>query len=262
MRPNVIPQPMPVDRRTRTADEKRQTRALRLQRADRRRREKTWPRAAIAAERAGLALNCFATIAWHPLATAGERRDGHCLGLPPAERDLRIWAALRRVASRHGVAFVAMRAPEFDRQRGQHLHVAIHLPTDGAIRDALAAIERLTGAPADDVTITGRPMAGLGRQRQGVVAVSGCRGWMMQRAVPGAGGSAKAIAVYLAKATGRDVALGQHRLSNALSALARPHAALGGLAAIPLAETAKGRHGAAHALCDETADPTASRRAA
>jgi hypothetical protein len=202
------------------------------------------------------------TVAWHALETVGERRDGHCLGLPPAERDRRVWAALRRVASRHAVPFVAVRAPEHDRQRGQHLHLALHLPGDDAIRDALAAIERLTGALADDVTITGRPLSGLGRQRQGVVAASPCRGWMLQRAVTGGGGSAVALAQYLAKSAGRDVALGQHRLSNALAALARPQTALGDPAAIPLAKSAKARHGAAHALCDATADPTASRRAA
>ncbi len=228
-----IPKLTRVDRRTRTADEKRQTRELRLLKAAQKRLEKKWLRAAIAAERAGVPLNSFVTVAWHALSTAGERREGHCLHLPPAERDRRVWAALRRVAGRHAVPFVAMRAPENDRRRGQHLHVAIHLPTDDAIRDALAAIERATGAPAETLHLPGRPMAGLGRYRQGVVAVSGCRGFMLQRAVTGGGGSAVAIARYVAKSAGRDVALGQHRLSNALAALARPQTALGDPAAIP-----------------------------
>ena len=163
-------------------------------------------------------------ITWSAL-LHGDRLDGHILGLSPVERERRLWSELRLVAARAGVPWLAARGPEYDKQRGPHLHIALHLPNVAAMRDALGVVARLTGAPAERTDMRGWSMRGLGRRHYGVVAVSACRGWLMQRHIEAMGGDGLAIAAYAAKGDGKAAVAGQHRLSNALSALARQAAA-------------------------------------
>ena len=208
------------DRRRRTEAAKAQTASARIERAARRRRSETWIMAAAEAEAAGHPLNAALHVTWSALA-GGERRHGHVLGLEPVERERRLWAELRLVAARARVPWLAARAPEYDRRRGLHLHLALHLPDTAAFRDAIEVVERLTGAPAERVDMRGWSYRGAGRTHSGVVAWSGCRGWLLQRHVETFGGSGVALADYAAKGDGKAAVEGQHRLSNALSALAR-----------------------------------------
>ena len=208
------------DRRRKSASAKAKTRAARIARASSRRRLNTWSSAASAAEAAGYPLNVALHVTWSAL-VHGDRRDGHILGLGPVERERRLWAELRLVAARAGVPWLAVRAPEHDTRRDLHLHVALHLPDAAAIRDAIGVVERLTGSPAERVDMRGWSVRGGGRTHYGVVARSDCSGWFLQRRVEALGGSGVALVAYAAKGDGKAAVEGQHRLSNALSALAR-----------------------------------------
>ena len=208
------------DRRRKSTAAKARTTSARIERATQRRRVETWTTAASAAEAAGHPLNAALHVTWSALA-GGERRHGHVLGLEPVAREQRLWSALRLVAARARVPWLAARAPEYDRRRALHLHLALHLPGTAAFRDAIEVVERLTGAPAERVDMRGGSYPGGGRTHRGVVAWSGCRGWLLQRHVEPLGGSGVNLAAYAAKGDGKAAVKGQHRLSNALSALAR-----------------------------------------
>ena len=219
---------MAKDRRKKTPAQKAKTRAARLVRAATQRRRQLWTAAAPAAEAAGYPLTTALTVTWAALMD-GDRRRGHILDMDVVEREKRLWTELRLVSARSGVDWIAARAPEHDRTRGLHLHMALHLPDNRAIRDAIEVVERLTGAPAArPPDMRGRSLRGGGRRpTHGVVAMSACGGWLLQRHVEAAGGSGIALASYAAKGSGKAKVEGQHRLSNGLSALARQWAAEG-----------------------------------
>lgn len=215
---------MAKDRRRKTPAQKAKTAKARQTRAATQRRRQLWTAAAPAASSAGYPLNTALTVTWAALQD-GDRRPGHILDVDAVEREKRLWSELRLVAARAGVEWIAARAPERDRTRGLHVHVALHLPDTRALRDALDVVERLTGAPAVWCDMRGRSLRGGGRNTHGVVAKSACGGWLLQRHVEAAGGSGVALATYTAKGTGKTKVEGQHRLSNSLSALSRQQAA-------------------------------------
>lgn len=215
-----------VDRRRKSPAEKEQSAATRVARDATKRRVAEWTAAAEAAEAAGYPINVALHITWSALA-GGECRPGHCLGLAAPKREVRIWSGMRQVAARAKVPWLAARAPEYDRKRGLHLHTMLHLPDEAALRDAVRQIEKLTGAPAEWIDPAGRSVRSAGRTTHGVVARSACGGWLLQRNVAALGASI-GIAAYAAKGDGKAHVEGQHRLSNALSALARSAAAAGG----------------------------------
>jgi hypothetical protein len=105
------------DRRQRTAAQKAQTKAARLARADTYRRKQRWTAAALAASEAGYPLNFMITLSW-PKIEDGDRRRGHILAKSIVERETHLWSELRQVAARAGVAWIAARAPEYDKTRG------------------------------------------------------------------------------------------------------------------------------------------------
>lgn len=211
---------MAKDRRRKTPAQKAKTVAARLARAATRRRVQLWTAAAPAASAAGFPLNTALTVTWTALQD-GDRRPGHILDVDAVKREKRLWSELRLVAARAGVEWIAARAPEHDRTRLLHMHITLHLPDTRALRDALDVVERLTGAPASWCDMRGRTLRGGGRATRGVVAISACGGWLLQRHVEAAGGSGVALATYAAKGTGKTKVEGQHRLSNSLSALSR-----------------------------------------
>jgi hypothetical protein len=209
------------DRRRRPDEVKAATKRARIARASARRRVPTWLEAAASAEKLGHPLNVALHITWSALID-GERREGHVLGLPAVARERRLWSALRLVAARARVPWLAARGPEYDQRRGLHLHMALHLPDAAAIRDAIAVVERLTGAPAERLDMRAWTVPGQGkRQFHGTIAVSGCNGWLMQRRVEALKGGGKGLLRYAAKGDGEVEVEGQHRLSNELVALVR-----------------------------------------
>lgn len=214
---------MRQDGRRKSEAAKAKTKAARIARASAQRRVKKWSDAAKAAEAVGNPLNVALHVTWSAL-EGGYRREGHILGLGPVERERRLWAELRLVAARAGVPWLAVRGPEHDRRRRLHLHAVCHLPNVKAVRDAINEVDRLTGAPAAWIAPAGRTLRGDGRTNHGVVAMSACGGWFLQRCIAGKG-SGIGIAAYAAKGDGKAAVEGQHRLSNALAALARQAAA-------------------------------------
>jgi|GEM_PF-2679190 len=211
---------MSTDARRKTPAQKAKTAAARIARAAARRRVQLWSAAAPAASSVGCPLNIALTITWARLQDS-HPRQGHILDVAAVQREKRLWSELRMVTARAGVEWIAARAPEYDRTRGLHLHLAMHLPDSRAMRDALEVVEGLTGAPASWCDMRGRSLRSGGRVTRGVVAMSACGGWLLQRHDPAGNGSGVHLATYAAKGTGKARVEGQHRLSNDLAALAK-----------------------------------------
>lgn len=207
-----------MDRRRRTPAQKERTRRERLASRDKRHRQRRWIAAGQAAHLAGAPLNVALCLSLRHLADEyGAHPD--FLGLSPEQQERRIWIALRRVAHRHGVAWIAARAPEHDRTKGRHVHLAAHLPTDAALRDAIATVERITGVSAAWIDGRGRS---LGRHHHGIVAKSPRGAWLIQRDVAGEPGNPHLLA-YISKGSGKHHVAGQHRLSAELLSLTTEH---------------------------------------
>lgn len=203
-----------TDRRRKTREQKAKTYRARIARRLARQREQDWLEAAQRADDDDLPLNFALTVTFRALAQ--ETCCPAFMALSDAEKAKAIWAALRRVAASNGVEWIAARAPEYDSRKGPHLHVAAHMPDAVAMQEAVAAIERVTGAPAAWQALRGRR---LGRV-QGVIAISPGGGWMAQRDMGSDRGN-PGLLRYVAKGAGKHRAEGQHRLSNALCALMR-----------------------------------------
>lgn len=188
------------------------------------RRQRRFVQAASAAVDAGVPLTVAITLTWHRLMQNGERRDGNCLALAENERVMKIWNAVWRLLKRNRVPFIAARAPEYDATKGPHLHLPAHIPDD-LLKKVVAVIERLTGAPAEiyrapDSAEFKRPYRTQGRVVHGVVAVSACGGWMVQKNLRPLTGGTTDIMRYTSKSARRPDAP-QYRLSHELAALAR-----------------------------------------
>ena len=203
-----------MDRRRKTSRQKERTKRDRLAR----RRKRKWNAAGQAAHLAALPINFSLTLSLQHLP---EERgaSSRFIGKTPQQQELTIWAALRRVAKRHGVRWVALRAPEHDRGKGRHLHIAAHMPTEAAMRDAISALERMTGVSAAWIDCRGRS---LGRWVHGVIAKSPDGAWMIQRDIAGEPGNPHLVA-YVAKGAGKDRVDTQHRMSRDLIAITEEH---------------------------------------
>ena len=167
--------------------------------------------------RMGYPLTHQLTLTWNAL-QHGERRDGHCLHLPEPEAVSRLWRNLKNMLRKRGLPFIAQRAPEYDAQRGLHLHVALHLP-ERLTRDLISLVENLTGAPDDTTavfTITER--------NKGHVARSACRGWLLQENRRVGGGGELGLSQYLAKSTQRPEVSSRYKLSTDLLRLVASNA--------------------------------------
>ena len=185
------------------------------ERSAKQQREKRARRYAMAAQlssAAGYPLTHHLTLTWGAL-KEGERRDGHCLHLPEPEVVSRLWRNLKNLMRKHGLPFIAMRAPEYDNQRSCHLHVVIHLPKQ-LTPDLLRVVENLTGAPNDTTTI----FTVIERQK-GYIARSGCCGWLLQENRRVGAGGELGLAGYITKSTQRPEIGSRYYLSGDLSRL-------------------------------------------
>lgn len=207
-----------MDRRRKTAAQKERTKRERLARRAKRQRQHRWNAAGQAAHLADLPINFSLTLSLDRLP---EERgaSSRFIGKTTQRQELTIWVALRCVAKRHGVRWIALRAPEHDRGKGRHLHIAAHMPTDAAMRDAISALERITGVSAAWIDGRGRS---LGRWVHGVIAKSPQGAWMIQRDIAGEPGNPHLVA-YVAKGAGKDRVDTQHRMSKDLIAITEEH---------------------------------------
>mgnify|MGYP006946483174 CR=1 FL=1 len=160
----------------------------------------------------GYPLTHQLTLTWNAL-QHGERRDGHCLHLPEPDAVSRLWRNLKRLMKKHGLPFIAMRAPEYDNQRHRHLHVALHMPKQ--LTPALVdVIENLTGAPNDTTAAFS-----VAERNRGYLARSACRGWLLQENRRVGAGGELALAGYLTKSAQRPEITSRYYLSGDLSRL-------------------------------------------
>ena len=163
------------------------------------------------------------TITWHAC-EVGERSDGHILGLPENERANTVWDRLRRLAKDYGAeAWIAARAPEYDREKRHHVHIGARIPAAADLR-LIRTIERLTGAPHEAIypkpkTIT-RPG---GRKCHGVIAIGQLGAWMIQKNIRPWDGGSHGLMHYVTKAPRAVQTTAQFRLSNDMLRLARAH---------------------------------------
>lgn len=198
------------DRRRSSQTRKDALRRARIAKASTSRRLRIWQSAAIGAETAGHPLNAHLTIAWAKFEAGSD--------VSPDIRARRLWSALRFAAARADVPWLAARGAEYGPRKGQHHHFAFHWSGAlTALEDLICVIERHTGARAAWFHPSGRRLGGL----RGVVALSHCGSWMVQRSDHHAGGDGVQLARYAAKGQGAAKAAGRHQLSNALSQLAQ-----------------------------------------
>lgn len=194
-----------ADGRRRSPAQKARTRLRRQAKADQRRRRQEWSRSVDATVVAGCPINAFITI----LSDAE-----HIEEVTSA-----IWRRLRRLMQRKDLPFYAVRAPEYARNRGQHLHIALHLPPT-LYGDVATALVEVIGSPmAGWFDVAGRSLGNT----LGVVTKSDCGDWMLQRHVEGAGGCPKRLMTYAGKGDGKHRSIGRHQRSGELVRLTREH---------------------------------------
>lgn len=183
------------------------------------RRERQFHDAAVATSAAGCPIRFKVCLTWHALLTVGEQRDGHCLHLPERERVSRLWRNLRNLYRKHGRPFYVMRAPEYAPNKGAHLHLVICLP-ESLLSDLLAVLSHVTGSTHDvEAVFTSA------ERKNGHIARSACRGWLVQRNLRIGNGGEVGAADYLSKAMSRHSVEVQYRLTDELSALVKRYRA-------------------------------------
>ena len=195
----------------------------RTARQQHKRRQALWTHAGHAVEAAGLPITTLITITWSAC-EAGERNEGNILGMPENERVNTIWDRLRRLATAHGAeAWIAARAPEYDRQNRHHLHIGARIPAAADLR-LIRTIERLTGARHEAIytrpTSITRPG---GRKCHGVIALGQLGAWMIQKNTRPWDGGSHGLMRYVTKAPRAVETSAQFRLSGDLLRIARAH---------------------------------------
>ena len=192
-----------IDKRTRSEAQRSKTKAARLVRADKVRRQREWKASAVAASNAGYPINAFITI---------------LTGKDITTITNIVWRKLRQMLRKNGLPFVAARGPEYTPKKGHHLHIVLHLPAANYI-DAVAVLTETLSEEVGSWGIdpTGRSVGG----RFGVVALSKDGNWMLQRHLEFLNGSPETLIEYTAKASGKSKAVGRHQRSKYLSAITR-----------------------------------------
>lgn len=114
-------------------------------------------------------LNIGLTMTWTALQTAGERKEGHCLGRGEWDREKYTRDELARLCRSEGLPFVALWGRDVGAEMGSHVHLSMFWPSYKLGR-LVAVIERISGSSADFVL---KPYAA------DVVARSVCGGWQI-----------------------------------------------------------------------------------
>jgi hypothetical protein len=199
------------DKRRKSEAAKRKTAVERNNRRKRNIRKRKWQSANQAAAHAGFPMNTAITASWSQLGID----DAH-------GAELALWDGLRKLAKDNGFAWLAMRAPEKGGRGGRHMHLFCHAPDDTARLAIIGLIAEKTGAAWAWLDLNGRRLkdCGSGKPIHGIMAKSRGGEWMVQRNLPDLGG-VDILTAYLAKGDGKSRVDGQHRMSQALEALAK-----------------------------------------
>ena len=194
-----------TDKRRRSEAQRKKTKDARLARADIARRKRRWQASQEAATNAGYPINAHITIV-----TSDDL----------AAITTTVWRKLLRMMRKYNSPFIAVRAPEYARQKRHHLHIALHL--DPANYNEVTAI--LTQATSEEIGGWGIDPSGrkLG-SNLGVVASSVRGNWMLQRHIDTLNGSSDTLVEYVAKGCGKRKAIGQHERSQDLLKMTKAH---------------------------------------
>ena len=122
--------------------------------------------------------NFAVTIAWHALQTAGDRRDGHILGMQAAKRQEHLMRKIRTLAKQLGFLAVYVWVTSVGAKMGDHLHMALHWRYS-AFLDLVNLLQQILGSDVDHEAEVNRPN----------VARSCCRGWEIKEIVCGLSGA-------------------------------------------------------------------------
>ena len=130
------------------------------------------------ADAADVTPNFAVTIVWHALQTAGDRRDGHILGMQAAKRQEHLMRKIRTLAKQLGFSGVYIWVTSVGAKMGDHLHMALHW-RHSAFLDLVNLLQRILGSDVDHEA----------KANKRYIARSCCRGWEIKEIVCGLSGA-------------------------------------------------------------------------
>ena len=130
------------------------------------------------AEAADVTPNFAVTIVWHALQTAGDRHDGHILGMQAAKRQEHLMRKIRTLAKQLGFSAVYVWVTSVGAKMGDHLHMALHWRYSASL-DLVNLLQQILGSDVDHE-------ADVNRRH---IARSCCRGWEIKEIVGGLSGA-------------------------------------------------------------------------
>ena len=148
---------------------------IKLSSKRRKQRIKAFLREAVSAD---VIPNFTITIVWHALQTAGDRRDGHILGMPSHKRQEHLMRKLRTLGKRLGFSTVYVWIRSGGNRMGDHLHMALYWRRSEFL-NLVKFMEAILGSDVDHETNT----------RGYFFAESQCKGWQMKEIVNGLAGA-------------------------------------------------------------------------
>ena len=95
-------------------------------------------------------LTTAITVSWDALKQAGERNEGHCLGMASWDRERYLRKELARLCRSRGLPFAAIWGRDVGRVIGAHVHLSLFYPS-WRLAELVTLIELLTGSLADFV---------------------------------------------------------------------------------------------------------------
>ena len=122
--------------------------------------------------------NFAVTIVWHALQTAGDRRDGHILGMQAAKRQEHLMRKIRTLAKQLGFSAVYVWVTSVGAKMGDHLHMALHWRYSSFL-DLVNLLQQILGSDVDHE-------ADINRRN---TARSCCRGWEIKEIICGLSGA-------------------------------------------------------------------------
>ena len=122
--------------------------------------------------------NFALTVVWNALITAGDRRDGHILGMPPDKRQEHLMRKIRTLAKQLGFSAVYVWVSSVGAKMGDHLHMAPHWKYS-AFLQLVDLFQKVLGIDVNHE----------GKTKRQFEARSFCRGWEVKEIIGGLSGA-------------------------------------------------------------------------
>ena len=122
--------------------------------------------------------NFALTVVWNALITAGDRRDGHILGMPPDKRQEHLMRKIRTLAKQLGFSAVYVWVSSVGAKMGDHLHMALHWKYS-AFLQLVDLFQKVLGSDVNHE----------GKTKRQFEARSFCRGWEIKEIVTSLAGA-------------------------------------------------------------------------